>query len=75
MGALTSFATKSTWMIKAHKEELGMALVKKTVRIEWMCTHCGQKVTRAESTGRPAPGTCPRKPGKGPHTWVKNRKI
>ena len=29
MGAVTSFATKSIWMIKALKEELDMALVKK----------------------------------------------
>lgn len=52
-----------------------MAIVKKIARIEWMCTHCGKKVTRSGSLGRPDPGTCPRRPNKGPHSWVKNRKI
>ena len=50
-----------------HKEEK-MAIQK------YMCSWCGQKVL--SSTGRPMPGTCPRKKktrdGKmKPHTWVK----
>ena len=45
---------------------------------EYMCSWCGRK--EVKSTGRPAPGTCPRKPkgrdGKSrPHTWVVNRKV
>ncbi len=42
-------------------------------QIQWMCTHCGRKETRNENVGRPMPGKCPKKPFKGPHTWVKNR--
>lgn len=44
-------------------------------RIEWMCTHCGKKTTRAATIGRPDPGRCPRKKNGEPHTWVKNREL
>ena len=43
-----------------------MALVK------YMCTYCGKRVTRFDTQGRPDPGTCPRKPNKGPHSWVRD---
>lgn len=48
---------------------------RKPTRIEWMCTQCGKKITKAVSDGRPEPGTCPRKPNKKPHSWVQNRKL
>ena len=52
----------------------------KLFRIEYICTYCGTKVSRANIAGRPQPGYCPRKPkdknGKmKPHTWRINRKI
>lgn len=49
-------------------------------RVEYMCTWCGQKVTRSSALGRPSPGQCAKK-GKTndgrakPHTWVVNRKY
>lgn len=48
--------------------------------VEYVCTWCGQKKLRAAYEGRPAPGSCPRKPkmsnGKmKPHTWTISRKI
>lgn len=48
--------------------------------IEYMCSYCGTKTTRSATSGRPDPGTCPRKPktkdGRGkPHSWVINRKY
>ena len=44
-------------------------------KIEYMCSHCGQRVIRAKTIGRPNPGKCPRKKGDKPHTWVINRRI
>lgn len=52
-----------------------MAISAKPKRVEWMCTHCGTKIQRSASVGRPMPGACPRKPNKGPHVWVKNREF
>ncbi|KOA20325.1 hypothetical protein CLHOM_12370 [Clostridium homopropionicum DSM 5847] len=43
--------------------------------IEWMCTTCGKKELKSETTGRPNPGKCPRKTGDKPHSWTKNRTI
>lgn len=48
-----------------------------SVSIRWVCTYCGQRVTRFETQGRPQPGICYKK-GKTkdgrpkPHTWVKD---
>ncbi len=49
-------------------------------RIEYICTYCGIKTNRAVNCGRPAPGTCTKKPkskdGTGkPHTWRINRRY
>ncbi len=43
--------------------------------IEYMCSQCGKKATRPKMMGRPDPGTCPRKTGNKPHSWVKNREL
>lgn len=47
--------------------------------VEYMCSYCGAKSQRREGTGRPQPGSCPRRPrvaGKPrPHVWVTNRKY
>lgn len=47
----------------------------KRVKIEYMCTHCGQKVVRTEISGRPMPGKCPKRTGNQPHRWVISRKY
>jgi len=57
-----------------------MAVAKKIMSVEYMCSWCGTKTTRSSTMGRPLPGTCPRKgktrDGKAkPHTWVVNRKY
>ncbi len=49
-----------------------MAILK---HVEYMCTYCGRRTTRAEGTGRPLPGKCPSRPGVKPHSWVVNRKY
>jgi hypothetical protein len=41
--------------------------------VEYMCTTCGRKQVKGVKSGRPMPGTCPRKTGNRPHSWVKNR--
>jgi len=49
-------------------------------QVEYKCSYCGKTVKKYQSTGRPEPGTCPRK-GKTkdgrtkPHSWVINRKF
>lgn len=48
--------------------------------VEYMCSHCGAKANRHEGTGKPAPGSCPRrnKLANGrprPHVWVINRRY
>ena len=48
--------------------------------IEYICSYCGTKTIRSETTGRPSPGNCPRKPrgsdGKmKPHSWRINRHL
>lgn len=43
--------------------------------IEWMCTHCGMRVPRGATAGRPLPGKCPKRPNSKPHVWVKNRTL
>jgi hypothetical protein len=57
-----------------------MALMKKIMTVEYMCSYCGTKTTRSSAMGRPLPGNCSRKTktrdGKmRPHTWVINRKY
>ena len=51
----------------------------KYAKIEYMCSFCGQKVSRLFESGRPEPGNCPRKKKKdgtmGPHSWKINRKY
>jgi len=44
-------------------------------RIEYMCTYCGQRVSRMLSMGRPMPGKCNRRGGDMPHRWIINRKY
>ena len=43
--------------------------------IEYMCSYCGHKATKAISAGRPAPGTCTRRGKNQPHRWIINRKM
>lgn len=43
--------------------------------VEYMCSQCGNKQVRRIGTGKPLPGTCPKKTGKKPHSWVVNRKF
>jgi len=48
--------------------------------VEYMCSYCGKKVVKNIKSGRPDPGTCPRKgktkTGKtSPHSWRVNRKF
>lgn len=50
------------------------------VRIEYMCRYCGQKIVKSDTTGRPAPGCCSKRPktssgAKQPHSWVVNRRM
>ena len=66
--------------IKTNKGGEIMAVAKKIMSVEYMCSWCGTKTTRSSTMGRPLPGTCPRKgktrDGKAkPHTWVVNRKY
>lgn len=50
-------------------------MAREVVRIEYMCTHCGARMERAASAGRPDPGVCPRRIRPGmPHRWVVNKK-
>lgn len=49
-------------------------------RIEYICSFCGMKTSRAVSCGRPSPGVCSKKGktknGQGkPHTWRINRRF
>ena len=44
-------------------------------RIEFMCTHCGRKVTKPAIAGRPEPGKCPKRTPGQPHRWVVNRRY
>ncbi len=44
-------------------------------RVEYMCSYCGRKTTKAKNQGRPLPGRCPRKKNGGPHSWRKNREY
>jgi hypothetical protein len=43
--------------------------------IEYQCRYCGRKERKAVGFGRPNPGTCPRKTGDKPHSWVINKKL
>lgn len=50
------------------------------VRIEYMCRYCGQKIVKTDTTGRPAPGCCSKRPktssgAKQPHSWIVNRRM
>ena len=44
-------------------------------RIEFICSYCGRKEIKSETSGRPMPGRCPRKQGDKPHSWRKNRTL
>lgn len=44
-------------------------------KIEYICSYCGKKIMKSQTSGRPDPGKCPRKPGDKPHTWRVNRRI
>ena len=55
-----------------EQEEIFMANVK---NIEYMCSYCGQKAIRTVNGGRPTPGTCRRKSGNRPHSWIVNRRF
>lgn len=53
---------------------------RKHITIEYICTWCGKREAKSQMSGRPSPGTCPRKPksrdGQSkPHTWVINKKF
>lgn len=52
-----------------------MKISTKPKMIEWMCTHCGMRVPRGATAGRPLPGKCPKRPNNKPHVWVKNRTL
>ena len=43
--------------------------------IEYMCSYCGKKTSKGANSGKPMPGTCPRKKNGGPHSWTVNRKY
>lgn len=43
--------------------------------IEYQCRYCGKKERRPASQGRPNPGSCPRKTGDKPHSWIINRRL
>lgn len=43
--------------------------------IQYMCSYCGKKETRAVAAGRPAPGKCPKKTKDRPHSWVINKRM
>ena len=47
---------------------------KRLASIEYKCTYCGKTITKGGTAGRPDPGTCSRKTGNKPHSWVINRK-
>lgn len=47
---------------------------------EFICAYCGAKVLRGATSGRPMPGSCPRKPkdpdgSMKPHSWRINRRL
>ena len=47
----------------------------KIKKIEYMCRYCGKKEIRTNLQGHPMPGTCPRKTGNKPHSWIRNREM
>jgi len=53
----------------------GMANTSKPTMTEYMCSYCGRKVIRSNTSGRPQPGKCPRKTGDKPHSWRINKKY
>lgn len=44
------------------------------IRIEYMCSRCGARITRGNFDGKPEPGRCPRNNGNH-HLWVANRRF
>ena len=47
----------------------------KPYHVEWMCTYCGEKKLMMSNVGRPLPGNCNKRPNKGSHRWVVNRRL
>ncbi len=62
---------------KAKKENYPThsPLYKDAKMTEFICTHCGIKMSRHSDCGRPSPGRCPRRTGGRPHVWRINRKY
>lgn len=53
-----------------------MAISAARKRIYYVCRNCGQQVVRLGTQGSPPAGKCnhsPKGPGKGPHSWSKDR--
>ncbi len=50
-------------------------LYKDAKMTEYICSHCGIKMSRHSDCGRPSPGRCPRRTGGRPHVWRINRKY
>lgn len=44
------------------------------IRVEYMCSRCGARVTKGKMDGKPDPGRCPRNNNKH-HSWVVNRNF
>lgn len=44
------------------------------IRIEYMCSRCGARVTKGKTEGKPDPGRCPRN-NNNHHSWVINRRF
>lgn len=47
-------------------------------KVEYICTYCGERITKVAWAGQPNPGTCKRRKdainGRNwPHSWVINR--
>lgn len=42
--------------------------------VEYMCSHCGAKVVRPTTSGKPMPSKCPKRTNNQPHVWTINRK-
>lgn len=56
-------------------EKEGTEIMAEIKFIEYKCSYCGKLETRGKNSGRPYPGTCPRKTGDKPHSWIINKKI
>jgi hypothetical protein len=57
-----------------------MPTIRKNVNVEYMCRYCGARTVRTQTSGRPLPGNCSRRPKNSmgkyqPHSWVISRKF